>query len=370
MATKITRWLPALLLYQKHLKAQNYSKHSQRNYLSDLAKLYDWLRLKRGLMPFPTLTYLQQEGVVEKVSLVARQDTRMATKEKELQERSLESLQDLDLGELERTSAREYIGELRYEGKSRKTVQRTISSLKGFTRFMRTHGLLDEDPLSALVQPKSTRRLPCTLSLEQIERFFSYLEQQVALNASQERALLLSRRDLAIFELIYSSGLRAGEALELSFQELLPLLQSGAKERPCLRLLGKGSKERIVPLTAKALEELQAYLEEATRFFDLDLEALKKGSQKHFFLNARGGALSLRSVDRLFRGYADAVGFEREATPHSLRHAIATHWLERGMDLKTIQVLLGHSNLSTTAIYAHVSQSLKQNIYEKYHPRS
>lgn len=310
-------WLAALQAYEKHLIAQNYSKHSTRNYVSDLIHFYNWkvLQIDPSLKPIGVAAWRIKQ----------------------------EHNGPFFLKELDRQDVRLYLGQLRANSQSRRSIQRRISSLKGFYRFIIAQNWLEENPISGIMQPKTTRRLPDALSYEQVARFLQGIDTSSYLGC----------RDLALFELLYGSGLRVSEALGLMEKDL--------DFHKCFVLvLGKGNKERIVPMTRASIQALQAYLFHPQR---VDASSAK------VFLNHRATPLTPRSVDRLFRQYANLAGFQSNMTPHSLRHAVATHWLEKGMDLKTIQVILGHSNLSTTAIYAHVSQKLKHKAYEKYHPR-
>mgnify|MGYP003683022033 CR=1 FL=1 len=347
------KWQEALVVYKKHLLAQNYSPHSIRNYLSDLSKFYQWLREKEGM----------EKSSIHSLTSLNEQDALSALKE------SFVGSEDILLKEWDRHSVREFIGALRVEGKSRKTVQRCISSLKGFARFARDNKWVKDDPLTMVMQPKTSQRLPQVLSHDQIERFFKRLQEECLLNRASERPLFIAHRDLAIFEMLYGSGLRVSEALSLNLSDAKNLLSAagGAPGKTSLlRVKGKGNKERIVPLTSLCQKALEDYVNEYHSYCDMLLTQV----EAPLFVSTRGTRLTLRSVDRIFRAHSDIVGIERCFTPHSLRHAIATHWLEKGMDLKTIQVILGHTNLATTAIYAHVSQVLKHQVYDKFHPRS
>ncbi len=163
-------------------------------------------------------------------------------------------------------------------------------------------------------------------------------------------------------ELFYSSGLRVSELVALNRSDV------DAKNL-LIKLRGKGKKERIVPITKNAAEWIQTYLEHPERYLDVDGHQAQVDSDA-VFLNKLGTRLTLRSVDRGFDKYLKASGIANKITPHTIRHTIATHWLENGMDLKTIQVLLGHSSLATTTIYTQVSTKLKKKVYDKAHPRA
>jgi integrase/recombinase XerC len=163
-------------------------------------------------------------------------------------------------------------------------------------------------------------------------------------------------------ELFYSSGLRVSELVALNREDF-------EKENLLLKLQGKGKKERIVPITKNASEWIQAYLDHAERHQEIHGHMAQVDSQA-IFLNRLGTRLTTRSVDRNFDRYLTASGLAGTVTPHTIRHTIATHWLDNGMDLKTIQVLLGHSSLATTTIYTQVSKNLKKKVHDEAHPRA
>ncbi|MEI6243007.1 MAG: tyrosine-type recombinase/integrase, partial [Chlamydiota bacterium] len=172
----------------------------------------------------------------------------------------------------------------------------------------------------------------------------------------------LGYRDRSTMELFYSSGLRLSELVQLNRQDL----DTG---RGVLHIRGKGKKGRVVPITKTAMEWIVSYLNHEERLVKTTEHEAEEDTEA-IFLNKWGRRLTVRSIDRHFQTYLKQSGLLGKITPHTIRHTIATHWLEKGMDLKTIQLLLGHSSLSTTTIYTHVSPKLKRAVYDKTHPRA
>jgi len=239
---------------------------------------------------------------------------------------------------------RQFLAHL-YENKaSHKTIMRKLSTLRSFFKYLFKEGIIQENPMNEIDSPKKTKKLPVAITYEQIEILFQ----------KPDLTTYLGLRDRCMMELLYSSGIRLSELVGLNRSDF------NAKGL-VLNIFGKGKKQRIVPITKSAAGWLKKYLEDPERE-ESDPEAI--------FLNRWGKRLSARSVDRHFQSYLKATGLPQKITPHTIRHTIATHWLEKGMDLKTIQTILGHSSLSTTTIYTHVSPKLKREVYDKTHPRA
>ena len=241
---------------------------------------------------------------------------------------------------------RRFLSHLYENQKSTKTVLRMLSSLRSLYKYALVEKLVQENPLGEIESPKKEKKLPISISYAQVEHLLAQPNTQD----------YLGFRDRVIMELFYSSGLRLSELTGLSrgdFDE-----KSGV-----LTIFGKGKKQRQTPITETATKLLISYLNHPERGgVEKDPEAI--------FLNKWGTRLSSRSVDRNFATYLKLSGLSEKITPHTIRHTIATHWLEQGMDLKTIQLLLGHSSLATTTIYTHVSPKLKKEVYDKTHPRA
>jgi len=194
--------------------------------------------------------------------------------------------------------------------------------------------------------------LPVSLNYEQLTQLFD----------QPDTSTYLGYRDRTIMELFYSSGLRVSELAALNRQDF-------DYENLTVKLRGKGKKERIIPITKNAADWIKSYLDHSERHHDSDMH-MAQVDPHAIFLNKLGTRLTTRSVDRKFDHYLTQSGLAGKVTPHTIRHTIATHWLENGMDLKTIQVLLGHSSLATTTIYTQVSSKLKKKVYDETHPRA
>jgi integrase/recombinase XerC len=248
------------------------------------------------------------------------------------------------ISEVTRRSVRHYLAILHERKESTKTVLRRLSALRSFFKFAVREKFVLENPLEEIESPKRGRSLPVTISYGEVQ----HLLEQPDLSSH------LGVRDRALMELMYSSGLRLSEIVGLNQR------QFDVKNR-MLAIFGKGKKERRSPITETAAHWISRYLEHPKRV---------QGDSEAIFLNSRGKRLSPRSVDRNFADYLKKSGLSQKITPHTIRHTIATHWLENGMDLKTIQMLLGHSSLATTTIYTHVSTKLKREVYDRTHPRA
>lgn len=259
-------------------------------------------------------------------------------------------LNNPSLNTLNRLIIRSFLAKLDEDGKSKATLHRAASSLKSFFNYLSKQKILSKNPLDGMSSIKLQKPLPKAVSKEELERFLQ----------TPDLSTYLGVRDKTIMELFYSSGLRLSELASLNIQDI-------DFEKRLLSIIGKGNKQRLVPMTQSACLFLKSYLEDPRRY--LDIEDHKPCiDTKAVFLNKWGTRLSERSIDRFFKTYLKASGLAAKITPHALRHSMATHLLENGMDLKTIQTLLGHSNLGTTTIYTQVSTKLKKEVYDKAHP--
>lgn len=258
----------------------------------------------------------------------------------------------IDLSTIDRKVIRGFLAHLTANQSNKKTIVRRLSTLRTFFKFAFEQKMIAANPTESLETPKIDKKIPVSLTYEHIQTLFDLPDTKT----------LLGLRDRAIMELFYSSGLRVSELTALNRKDidLKSLL---------IKLKGKGKKERIVPITKNAAAWITAYLENPERYLDTDGH-LAEVDPEAVFLNKLGKRLTTRSVDRNFESYLKRSGLAGKATPHTLRHTIATHWLERGMDLKTIQVILGHNSLATTTIYTQVSPSLKEKVYKEAHPRA
>jgi len=253
-------------------------------------------------------------------------------------------IKDKSLVSVDRNLVRQFIVSQREGGMAKRTVARRLSSLRTFFRFCLKEKILSQNPMQDVEGPKLDRPIPHSLTYQQVEQFLHL----------PDTSTYLGYRDRAMMELFYSSGLRVSELAGLNKTDV-------DKEELLLRILGKGNKERIVPVTQQALNWVSSYLDHSDRC---------QKDESAVFLNRLGGRLTTRSIDRIFSHYYKMSGFVDTITPHVIRHTIATHWLEQGMDLKTIQLLLGHNSMATTTIYTEVSPELKKEIVKKYHPKA
>jgi integrase/recombinase XerC len=224
---------------------------------------------------------------------------------------------------------------------------RKIAAIRTFFKFLMRERIIGANPAAAIKAPKREKPLPKALSVDEMERFFS-------------RNADMTVRDRAIFELLYSSGLRVGELVSLHVQDVD--LKNG-----WVRVIGKGNKERYVPVGSKALEALEHYLPVRTL---IETKTAALHSKGRLFLNLRGAPLSSRSIRRILKTCLETAGSARDASPHAFRHSFATHMLYGGADLRSIQELLGHSNLSTTQRYTKMDLGRLMEVYDRAHPRS
>lgn len=239
------------------------------------------------------------------------------------------------------------------------TIARKLSSLRAFFRFLSARGVVDGNPARAVRSPKRRKPLPRALD---VDATFRLLEAPGA--KGDERALHLRLRDRALMEVLYGGGLRVSECCSLDVDDLDGGRYGGGTVLSVRR--GKGGKGRVVPLGSKALEALEAYLGVRDDFCD---PRTKRRHPSALFLNFRGGRLTSRSAQRLLARYAVRAGVS-EATPHALRHSVATHLLDGGVDLRSIQELLGHASLASTQVYTRVSMDHLMKVYDGAHPRA
>jgi integrase/recombinase XerC len=242
---------------------------------------------------------------------------------------------------------RAWLASLDERGLAKSTLQRKLSAARSFFQQLLKQGQIDAHPAAGLRQRRGERKLPAALSVEELEQL---LEAPDAGDPA-------GRRDRAILELVYSAGTRAAETVGLDQSDL-------DLARGLVRLFGKGRKERMGALGPQAVAALQAYLADEKR------PKPTPRARQAVFLNARGGRLTTRSLGRILERHLRRAGLVRHASPHTLRHSFATHLLDRGADLRSVQELLGHAHLTTTQIYTHVSIERLRETYEKAHPRA
>lgn len=227
------------------------------------------------------------------------------------------------------------------------SLQRTLASMRNFFAFAASEGDITADPTELLESPRSTRYLPSVLSIAEIERIFAV----IALNKSG------GTRDRAMLETLYATGMRVSELASFTYEQLYA-------EEEMVRIFGKGSKERLVPIGQVALRWI-------ARYYETDRPAfVHKLTDSTVFLNARGGALSRMGIWKILQKYVALAGIEKSISPHTFRHSFATHLLEGGADLRTVQEMLGHANIVTTEIYTHVDREYLKSVHRSFHPRS
>jgi integrase/recombinase XerC len=244
---------------------------------------------------------------------------------------------------------REFLAYLYAQNYTKSTTARKLATLRSFYKFLIRRGLVSVNPLSTIRTPKQEKRLPKCLDLEQVQKL---------LDAPGDGDLL-GARDKAMLEVLYSSGIRVSELVELEMQDLD--LQEGV-----LRVKGKGRKDRLTPIGSQAIKAVQRYFELRGQ----DARSQQSTHATRVFLNKHGEPLSTRSVRRKLDKYLVQAGLDPGISPHTLRHSFATHLLNNGADLRSVQELLGHQSLSTTQIYTHLTTSRMKEAYDSAHPRA
>ncbi len=241
---------------------------------------------------------------------------------------------------------RDHVAKLSEEGKARSTVAKRIYSLRSYFHFLVAEGVVDSDPSERLKAPRVRRPLPGILSVREIESILAAVPLD-------DRA---AKRDRSIIELLYGCGLRASELCELTLRDM-------DLEEGLVLVLGKGGKRRLVPVGAAARAAASRYVRESRP--DLD----RGRSEGRVFLNQRGRPLSRMGLWKILRRHVERAGIAKRVTPHTLRHTFATHLLEGGADLASVQEMLGHADISTTEIYTHVDRSHLRQVHRSHHPR-
>lgn len=257
----------------------------------------------------------------------------------------------LNLESLQREHVVDFLGELYRKGLDSRTVARHLVSLRNLFRFALADGVLSSDPTLNLESPKIRRSLPRYLRMEEIDRLLNQPDP------STPRGL----RDRAILEVLYSTGLRVSELVNLKVSDF-------EMRMGCLRCIGKGDKERLVPVGRRAVTAVQAYLGKSRPLLLRSRETWR--ATPWLFVNRMGNRLSRIAVWRLLTAYGRRAGIRARLSPHKLRHSFATHLLERGADLRSVQLMLGHADISTTQIYTHVMEERLKQVYKAHHPRA
>ena len=250
--------------------------------------------------------------------------------------------------DLESTTGRELLGYMMYmesRNLATATIRRRFSAIKGFFSFLSEEGLLPFDPTEEMATPKTWKRLPHVLDIEEVTRLLE------APQGPDPKTV----RDRAMLEVLYATGMRVSELVHMRMMDL-------DLEESLIRIRGKGEKERLVPVGREALKWLYLYLEMRHR--------LDKQGSPYLFLSNRGKPMTRQRFWQLIKDYASKAGITKHLSPHTIRHSFATHLLDGGADLRTVQELLGHSHISTTQIYTHVARTHMEEVYKKSHPRA
>ena len=244
---------------------------------------------------------------------------------------------------------REFVYHLKDVGLSPSSIRRNISAVRTYFRFLLADGAVTRDPSERLETPKRWRTLPDVLTVAEVEKLL----------AAPTLDDPLAFRDRAMLELAYGAGLRVSEWITLGTRDVL-------LEDKLVRVFGKGSKERLVPIGRSAIGAVATYVRELRP----RLEQKGTGGKGILFLNARGAPLTRMGAWKILRRYVERAGIEKAVSPHTLRHSFATHLLEGGADLRAVQEMLGHADISTTQIYTHVDREYLRQVHKQYHPRA
>lgn len=249
--------------------------------------------------------------------------------------------------EIDRQAITDYLLTLKNEGRTPATISRNVASIRSFFNFLVQEGLLEDNPAQLVKAPRIEKKLPRVLTTKEIDQLLRQPR-----NDSH-----VGLRDKAMLELLYASGIRVSELVSLNVTDFSP-------EVGYLRCRGKGMKERIVPIGSVAVSYVQDYLHNCRQ------KMLKQNEEKALFLNHHGRRLTRQGFWKILKKYARQSNISGEITPHTLRHSFATHLLENGADLRSVQEMLGHSDISTTQIYTQITRRKIREVYDKTHPRA
>ena len=301
--------------------------------MQELKEYLDYLRVQRNLSPATLDAYERDlthflNFVMEQLDLLGREQT---------------------LQEVDKYLVREYLAFLTREGYARSSLARRLASIRGFSRFLFSSGRLERDFAAQVGTPKQPKTVPETMTMDEIKAFLE--------GSMPGRTEALQARNRAIFEVLYSTGIRLSELVGLDLADVDTVHRY-------LRVLGKGRKERIVPLGEYALASVHTYCQKHRG------ELLQGKKSEALFLNSSGERLTPRGVQYVLEQCCELLKVRKKISPHTFRHTFATHLLDNGADLRSIQELLGHSSLSTTQVYTKVTRSHLKSVYNRAHPRA
>ncbi|MFB3892818.1 MAG: tyrosine recombinase [Phycisphaerae bacterium] len=355
--------LPLIERFLTYLDSErNYSAHTIRSYAADLTQFCQFLLSQDSATPADSTAANQADGNPQS----AIRNPQSAARE-ELTLEDLPPLDDADPAKLEKSllsvtpmDVRAYLATMSSSGLSKASIARKLATLRSFYKHLVRQEAVESSPVSVIRTPRQDRRLPKCLDVAQIE----------ALLAAPDADTELGARDLAILETTYSSGLRVSEVVGLNIEDLDEFSEA-------LRIRGKGKKERLVPLGSKAIEAIRGYLAKRGIGPAGETAAAARGQSAArgrdvrrgpLFVNKSGGRLNERSVRRKLDKYLLMAGIPLHISPHALRHSFATHMLNAGADLRSVQEMLGHQSLSTTQIYTHLTTQRLKEVYDRAHP--
>jgi integrase/recombinase XerD len=288
-----------------------------------------------------------------------RVERRLAAHTLESYARDLRALAEFAAGQgrrveaLDRADLEAFVRGLRTRGLSPRSVARTVAAIRGFYRFLVVDRHLAASPADDLRPPRAWPALPKFLSVDDVDRLL----------AQPDTATPLGLRDRALLELLYATGMRVSELIGVRASDL-------HLDQEYLTCIGKGSKERLIPIGEQASGWVRRYARDARPLLLAHARQHRGAAGKRLFVNARGGPLSRVGFWKILKAYGRKAGLRAAISPHVLRHSFATHLLERGADLRAIQMMLGHTDLSTTQIYTHVLEARLRQVYDRFHPRA
>ncbi len=254
--------------------------------------------------------------------------------------------QKKDFDSLNESFLNKYVLSLIKSGLVASSINRNFSAIKGFHKYLLEENITETDPTENIDRPKLSKRLPEVLTIEEIDKLFE----------QPDLATSTGYRDRTILETMYATGLRVSEAVNLRFVNLL-------FDMDIIRVIGKGSKERIVPIGKSAIYYVESYIKNVRPLM------LNNTNSDVIFLNRRGKKLTRAFIWDMLKKYTAAAGIDKNVHPHTLRHSFATHLLEGGADLRAVQEMLGHSDISTTQIYTHIDREYLKEVHKTFHPR-
>ncbi|MEK4668311.1 site-specific tyrosine recombinase XerD [Niallia sp. FSL R7-0271] len=260
----------------------------------------------------------------------------------------MKEVEMVSLTDIQRAHIVRFLGFLKDNGKSSKTIARHIASIRAFHQFLFRDRVTEEDPTVHIESPQGERSLPKVLSMKEVEALLEF----------PNKLDHFGKRDKAMLELLYATGIRVSELIQLNMDDVHLMMGF-------VRCIGKGNKERIIPIGGAATRALTEYLEEGRPAF-----ISKKEVGDALFLNHHGRRLSRQGFWKILKRLGKEAEINKEITPHTLRHSFATHLLENGADLRAVQEMLGHADISTTQIYTHVTKTRLKDVYSQYHPRA